>query len=233
MTALVAYIRVSTSKQGKSGLGLEAQQEAIERFAEAHGLEIFTKQFVEVETGKGADALSKRPVLKSALDAARRLKARIAVAKLDRLGRDVAFISGLMAERVPFVVTELGPDIDPFMLHIYAAVAEKEAKMIGERTKAALKVRKAQGKKLGNPRAAQAALAGGASTAAKADEFAMLTYVHIEGMQQRGIKTLRAIAAELDRLRVPSATGKAWSAMAVSNIIHRANFLRELRSAAE
>jgi DNA invertase Pin-like site-specific DNA recombinase len=127
--SIVAYLRVSTGKQGKSGLGIEAQREAIARFAEAEGLAV-AFEHVEIETGKGADGLDLRPQLRLALDRARKLRCPIVVAKLDRLSRDVAFIAGLMAQRVPFVVAELGPDIDPFILHIYAALAEKERAMI-------------------------------------------------------------------------------------------------------
>src|ERR1700722_19923409 len=148
---VVAYLRVSTSKQGKSGLGIEAQRQAIARFAEAKCLLVATEH-VEVETGKGADALDLRPQLRLALDQARKLKCPIVVAKLDRLSRDVAFIAGLMAQRVPFVVAELGPDIDPFILHIYAALAQKERAMISARTKEALARAKAKGARLGNPR---------------------------------------------------------------------------------
>jgi DNA invertase Pin-like site-specific DNA recombinase len=101
--------------------------------------------FTEVETGKGADALSQRPQLAAALKEARRQKCAVAVAKLDRLSRDVHFISGLMAHKVPFIVAELGTGVDPFMLHIYAALAEKERALISERTKAALKAAKARG----------------------------------------------------------------------------------------
>jgi DNA invertase Pin-like site-specific DNA recombinase len=147
---VIAYYRVSTSKQS---LGIDAQREAIARFAAAHGHAI-AGEHVEVETGKGADALDRRPKLKAALAEAKKLKAPVVVAKLDRLSRDVHFIWGLMTHRVPFIVAELGPDVDPFMLHIYAALAEKERRMISERTKAALKAAKARGVKLGSPVAA-------------------------------------------------------------------------------
>jgi len=147
-TKLVSYLRVSTDRQGKSGLGLEAQREAIARFAEVEGFEIVA-EYVEIETGKGADALEQRPILAAALAEAKALKCSIVVAKLDRLSRDVAFIAGLMAKRVPFVVTELGRDADPFMLHLYAALAEKERQLISARTKAALAASKARGKALG------------------------------------------------------------------------------------
>jgi DNA invertase Pin-like site-specific DNA recombinase len=138
MKKIVAYLRVSTDKQGKSGLGLDAQRARIEAFAKLESLDI-AQEFVEIETGKGADALEARPQLKAAIEAARRLGgAPIVVAKLDRLSRDVHFISGLMSQKIPFIVVELGPNVDPFMLHIYAALAEKERGMISERTRAAL-----------------------------------------------------------------------------------------------
>ena len=125
MHPIISYIRVSTGKQGRSGLGIEAQREAIARFAVAEGREVLA-EFVEVETGKGSDALDRRPMLAEALAKARKAKAPVVVAKLCRLSRDVAFISGLMDKRVPFIVTELGADADPFMLHLYAALAQKE-----------------------------------------------------------------------------------------------------------
>ena len=146
---IVAYIRVSTQKQGQSGLGLEGQQAAIERFCAAEGYDV-AQTFTEIETAKGADALERRPQLKAALRQASAYRCPIVVAKLDRLSRDVAFISGLMAQGVPFIVTEI-PNADPFMLHIYAAVAEQERTKISERTKAALAAAKARGVKLGNP----------------------------------------------------------------------------------
>ncbi len=155
MSPVVAYHRVSTERQGRSGLGLEAQRERCTAFVAQNGMEI-VESFVEIETGKGSDALDRRPQLATALGAARRLRCQVLVAKLDRLSRDVHFIAGLMVQRVPFLVAELGTDVDPFMLHIYAALAEKERRMISERTRAALQARKKQGAKLGNPTAAQA-----------------------------------------------------------------------------
>src|SRR6478609_8423668 len=103
---------------------------------------------------KRADALDRRPQLKAALKAAKKARCEVAVAKLDRLSRDVAFISGLMAQRVPFIVVALGRNVDPFTLHIYAALAEQERRMISERTKAGLQAAKARGVVLGNPKAA-------------------------------------------------------------------------------
>ncbi len=149
MKRAIVYMRVSTQKQGKPGLGLEAQQTIIERSTDEEGLEI-AQTFTEVQSGKDDDA--RRPQLKAALEAARKAKAPIIVAKLDRLSRDVHFISGMMKERVSFIVADLGADTDPFMLHIYAALAEKERRMISQRTKDALAEAKANGKQLGGLR---------------------------------------------------------------------------------
>jgi DNA invertase Pin-like site-specific DNA recombinase len=171
MTNAVAYYRVSTTRQGKSGLGIEAQKAAVHRFAAAEGYDL-AYEYVEVETGKGSDALDRRPELAAALTRARKLKGPVVVAKLDRLSRDVHFISGLMAHRVPFIVAELGADADPFMLHLYAALAEKERALISARTKAALAAKKAAGAKLGNPRAAETISKAHAAHRAAADQFA-------------------------------------------------------------
>jgi DNA invertase Pin-like site-specific DNA recombinase len=136
-------VAVSTARQGKSGLGLEAQQEALARFAEAEGYNLL-KTFDEIETGKGADALERRPQLAAALKAAKEHEAPIIVAKLDRLSRDVHFVSGLMSHKTPFIVAELALTRIP-------ALAEKkeERRLISRRTKAALAAKKAQGAKLG------------------------------------------------------------------------------------
>jgi DNA invertase Pin-like site-specific DNA recombinase len=171
MHPIIAYLRVSTATQGKSGLGIEAQRTALVRFAEAEGFEIVA-EFVEIETGKGSDALDRRPQLAAALATARRKRCAVAVAKLDRLSRDVAFISSLMAHRVPFLVAELGADVDPFVVHLFAALAEKERAMISARTKAALGAAKARGVRLGGPRLREAQALGSASTKAEADRFA-------------------------------------------------------------
>jgi len=130
-----------TQRQHRSGLGIEAQRSAIERFAATESLKI-AAEYVEAETGKGSDALDRRPQLAAALAAAKVAKCSVVVAKLDRLSRDVAFVAGLMAQRVPFIVAELGRDADPFMLHLYAALAEKERRLISEGTKAALMAKK-------------------------------------------------------------------------------------------
>lgn len=157
MKTAVAYTRVSTREQGRSGLGLEAQRAAIEAFAAREGVTV-SGWFSEVESGKRvSDTLAERPQLSAALAASQAAGGPILVSKLDRLSRDVHFISGLMAHKVPFLVAELGADVDPFMLHLFAALAEKERAMISQRTKAALAALKARGVKLGPKKANTAA----------------------------------------------------------------------------
>jgi DNA invertase Pin-like site-specific DNA recombinase len=219
MKPIIAYCRVSTDRQGKSGLGLEAQRGAIARFVETNGFALVDEE-VEVETGKGADALERRPKLKSALDLAKKHKCSIIVAKLDRLSRDVHFISGLMTKRVPFIVAELGPEVDPFMLHIYAAVAEKERALISQRTKAALAAAKARGVKLGNPRLEEARAPRMRANAEEAARQAALALPVIKPLYEQGL-SLRAIARELVARGVPTARGGQWSAVQVSDILRR------------
>src|SRR5512144_2222556 len=145
-------------------------------------------EYVEAETGKGADALDRRPQLAAALAAAKASKCSVVVAKLDRLSRDVAFVAGLMAQRVPFIVAELGRDADPFMLHLYAALAEKERRLISERTRAALAARKAQGALLGNRRnPADAAAAGHRALSAEADAFAANVLPIVDLLKDAGV----------------------------------------------
>lgn len=133
----LAYLCVSPSEQRHRGNGSEAQRETIERFARAEGFGV-SEWVTEVETGKGSNALTRRPKLTEALKATRQLKAPVIVSKLDTLSRDVVFVSGLMAERVPFSVAELRVDVDPFVLHLYAALGQKERALISSCTKEAL-----------------------------------------------------------------------------------------------
>ncbi|PAQ12280.1 recombinase family protein [Mesorhizobium temperatum] len=221
MLRAVAYYRVSTQRQGGSGLGIEAQRVAVARFAEAEGMTIL-QEFTEIETGKGADALDRRPQLTAALALARQLKCPVVVAKLDRLSRDVAFIAGLMVQRVPFIVTELGADADSFMLHLYAALAEKERRMISERTKAALASRKTTGMKLGNPtNTAEAAARGRKISIREADRFAQTVLPIIASIQQSGITSLRGLAIALNSRGVRTARNGRWQVSNVRNILAR------------
>ena len=220
MPSAIAYYRVSTARQGKSGLGIEAQKAAVARFAEVEGIAVIGEH-TEVETGKGADALDRRPELAAALAAARKVKCPVIVAKLDRLSRDVHFISGLMAHRVPFIVAELGADADPFMLHLYAALAEKERALISARTKAALAAKKAAGARLGNPRAAEAAVRAHAANRAAADQFAANVLPIVRQIEAAGAKTPRAIAAALNARGIRTARGGTWHDSTVRNLLAR------------
>jgi DNA invertase Pin-like site-specific DNA recombinase len=218
---LITYIRVSTSGQGRSGLGIEAQRNALAHFAASEGYEV-AREFVEVETGKGSDALDRRPQLKAALAAARKLKCHVAIAKLDRLSRDVHFISGLMAHRVPFVVAELGPDVDPFVLHLFAALAEKERSLISTRTRQALSAAKARGVTLGNPKLNVARKSAVDAVKAEADRYATNVLPIIKEAQKAGARTLREIAEALNARGIATARGGQWYAPSVANILERA-----------
>ena len=207
----IAYYRVSTHKQGASGLGLEARQEAVARYLGGSGSEL-VGEFVETETGKGADALAKRPQLRAALDACRKSGANLLIAKLDRLARNVHFITGLMEaakgngrNAVKFVACDI-PEANDLTIHIMAAFAEHEAKRISERTKDALKAAKARGKRLG--------VAGAANLQpniemrrAAADGFAHKMRGQIELFRLRGLSQ-RQMAAELNSLGVRTARGR-------------------------
>jgi DNA invertase Pin-like site-specific DNA recombinase len=207
MERAVAYYRVSTKQQQRSGLGIEAQRATVTRFAEAERLTIVA-EFVEIETGKGADALDRRPQLAAALAAARTAKCSVLVSKLDRLSRDVAFVSGLMAQRVPFIVAELGRDADPFTLHLYAALAEKERSLIAERTTAALASKRANGAKLGNPTNLEHAGAlGRATQVATADEFVSGLFPVVLASRQTGAQTLEAMSQALNQRGIRTARG--------------------------
>jgi DNA invertase Pin-like site-specific DNA recombinase len=221
MERAIAYLRVSTQQQQRSGLGIEAQRAAIERFAAAESL-LITAEYSEFETGKGADALDRRPQLAAALAAARKAKCSIVVSKLDRLSRDVAFVSGLMAQRVPFIVAELGRDADPFMLHLYAALAEKERRLISERTMAALQAKKASGAKLGNPTNLCIAGAIGRDTQVHiADEFARNLMPWVQAIQKAGAATLSEIASALNARGIRPARGNNWHRSSVRNLLAR------------
>ena len=221
MRQVITYLRVSTDKRGQSGLGLEAQREAMARFMATEGCEALG-EYLEIETGKGSDALDRRPQLAAALAHARKAKAAVVVAKLDRLSRDVHFISGLMAQRVPFIVAELGADADPFMLHIYAALAEKERNLIADRTRVALAQRKAQGAKLGNrTNLPEAAAKGAGANRTAADAFAANVLPVVRQIEASGVKGYRALAEALNARGIRTARGGAWHATTVRNLITR------------
>ena len=216
MKPAVIYRRVSTNEQGKSGLGLEGQAATLAHFCEVEGFEV-AAEFQDVASGKLP--IEARPGLAAALERARKLRCPVIVAKLDRLSRDVAFISGLMARGVPFIVAELGIDTDPFILHLFAALSEKERRMIGERTKAALRVKKQAGAKLGNrTNLADARIKAGEAKKSAARAFAGRVRPEIEKMKASG-ESLNKIAARLNAMGVPTARNGAWTAKSVSRVL--------------
>lgn len=210
---IISYLRVSTAKQGASGLGLEAQRAAVAEFSKAGGHKLLT-EYVEVESG----AKAARPQLAAALTSCRLHRATLVIAKLDRLARNVAFIANLMDGAVEFVACDM-PHANRLTLHLLAAIAEHEREMISQRTKAALQAAKARGVRLGNPNGARALLAGCRAAAeasaavrrAKAAAHAAAVAPTLEGLVARGLSHA-CIAGELNGRGVPSAAGGSWYA---------------------
>src|SRR5215468_2270135 len=215
----IAYYRVSTKRQGRSGLGLEAQEAAVRDFLNGGNWRL-VKEFTEIESGKRTD----RPQLEKACQACRVYGAKLIIAKLDRLARNVAFISNLMESGVEFEAVDF-PQANRLTIHIMAAMAEHEAKMISERTKAALAAAKRRGVKLGGDRGArltaQARAAGRAALQAKAQERADDLAATVKELQAAGCESLRAIADGLEARGIPAARGGTWSAVQVSRLLAR------------
>lgn len=216
-----SYVRVSTQRQGRSGLGLDAQRSAVAAFCRENDCEL-VEEFQEVESGRKDD----RPVLKRALARAKALRATLFFAKLDRLARDVHFISGLMKQGVDFRCGDL-PGRDPFLIHLWASFAEEEARRISQRTKDALQAAKRKGVKLGasNPAcrnlSPSAARKGAKSNKLRAQVANAEVSVIVGKLRENGM-TLAAIAAELDARGIFTRTGRTWSAMQVSRLLARA-----------
>ena len=213
----IAYFRVSTQKQGASGLGLEAQQVAVASYLNGGDWELIA-EFQEVETGKGSDALAKRPQLRAALAACRKEGAMLIIAKLDRLARNVHFVSGLMESKVRFVACDM-PEANELTIHIMAAFAEHEAKRISQRTKDALAVAKGRGVVLGK--------AGAANLRPNVEErqrtanaFAEKLRPMFESMKARGLSQ-RSMVAELNSIGLPTPNGGAWLLATVQRVIKR------------
>lgn len=215
MSRFVAYYRVSTDRQGQSGLGLDAQREAVARHI---GQAELVAEFTEVESGRKND----REQLAHALSLAKRTKSILVIAKLDRLARNVHFISGLLESNVPFVCADM-PEADRTFLQMMAVFAEWEARKISERTKAALAQVKAQGRKLGSPTPELGSAAGIAKLQAKADKYAeRVGPVVREIIAKTGAKTLRDIAEVLQARGIETPRGGCvWHASQVSNLLKR------------
>lgn len=209
----VAYYRVSTDKQGRSGLGLEAQREAVRRFLKDDYPPI--REFKEVESGKRTD----RPELQRAIEYAKLHKAKLVIAKLDRLARNVHFVSGLMQAGVDFVAVDI-PHANKLTIHIIAAVAEDEAQRISERTKAALQAAKARGVKLGGFRGAKVDPSlGTAARQRLARERAKSIVPIIEELRMEGVTSLAALSAKLNERGIPSPRGGRWQATTVLRVL--------------
>jgi DNA invertase Pin-like site-specific DNA recombinase len=230
MQAAIGYLRVSTREQGRSGLGLAAQRFEIERFGQREGFSV-RSWHQDVQTGAGADALLLRPGLAAALKEARAARTALIVSRLDRLSRNVHFITGLMEHKVHFVVAALGRDCDHFVLHIYASLAEQERKLISERCKAAAAARKRRGEKFGLALRSKSwqrrvSALGRVALTKAAIERAEAYRMHIEwalrqpGMYGRPISR-RAASNQLNARNIESPMGRSWSGEQLLRMAHR------------
>lgn len=218
----IAYYRVSTTKQGHSGLGLDAQREAVRQYLNGGNWELLG-EYTEVETGKGSDALDKRPQLKAALAQCKKDRAKLLIAKLDRLARNVHFVSGLMESKVKFVAIDI-PEANNLTIHIMAAFAEHEAKRISERTKAALAAAKARGTKLGT--AGLSNLKRNVEERQQqADAFAENLRPVLDGFKGAGLTQLKQVA-KLNELGITTPRGGQWSLMQLQRVLARLSSAR-------
>ena len=219
----VAYYRVSTAAQGRSGLGLDAQRQAVESLCAGRGWEIIAPLFTEVESGKRDD----RPELAKALHRAKVTGATLVVATLDRLSRNVAFLAALQESGAKFLAADM-PEANELTVHIMAAVAQAERKAISQRTKGALQAAKARGQRLGNPNGADAlrrAQRGNADSVraikSGATDRAEQMRPVIEDLSARGIASLGSIAAALNDGGMITPRGGRWHASSVRNLLGR------------
>jgi len=198
----IAYYRVSTEQQGADGNGIRAQHKAVEDYLNG-GRWKLVAEFTEVESGKRND----RPELEKALTACKKHKAKLVIAKLDRLSRNVHFISGLMERKIDFVACDM-PSANAFMINVYAAVAQEERRMISDRTKAGLRAARERGVKLGNPNLPSINSERLEAAQARAQTIAPV-------LTELAGQSARAIAAELNARKIPTPTGAPWSAKTV------------------
>src|SRR5664279_5555265 len=222
VTKFVSYLRVSTDKQGRSGLGLEAQREAVLRYLNG-GQWKLVAEYVEVESGKR----NSRPQLQAAIGHAKATGAKLVIARLDRLARNLHFVSSLQERGVDFVAADM-PDANRLTIHIIAAVAEAVGRTISENTKTALAAAKARGVKLGNPNGARALRGkqvGNDDAVAKLKADATQRALDLEGivntMRARGLTSVRSIAEALNDEGIPAPRGDKWHPTAVSRLLKR------------
>ena len=216
----ISYLRVSTDRQGKSGLGIEAQRNSVAEYLNGGSWKL-VKEFVEVESGKNAD----RPMLAGAIKACRAYGAKLVIAKLDRLSRDAHFLLGLEKAGIDFVAADM-PNANRLTVGIMAMVAEEERRMISKRTKDALAAAKRRGKKLGGDRGVvptkKARALATAALQARADSRVADIAPIIKDLQAAGAESLRAIAQGLNDAGIPTARGQGqWSAVQVKRALDR------------
>lgn len=216
----VAYYRVSTKKQERSGLGLEAQREIVSQFLQRESVADLLGEFTEAETGKGAKAFDQRPQLKAAVALCRKKKAVLLIATLDRLARNVFFISGLMEAKIEFRIATL-PQATPFMINIYAAVAQEEGRRISERIKEALQSKKRRGEALGSRTIQEVSALGGSAFQKEAERFAANIYPIIKEIQAAGVTTLQGICDALSARGIRPQRGGEWYPTTVRNLLLR------------
>lgn len=215
MATFIGYYRVSTQAQGRSGLGLEAQRDAVAKYVKSVGGTLLA-EFQEVESGGRSD----RVELKAALQHCRMKKAMLVIAKIDRLARNVHFISQLLESGVEFIAADM-PSANKLTIHIIAAMAEYERDVVSQRTKASLAAAKSRGVTLGNPRAAEVSAFGVASARAKADSYALALKPTLDSLRASGITSFSRIATALEASRIRTRRGGQWTATGVKNILLR------------
>jgi DNA invertase Pin-like site-specific DNA recombinase len=213
----IAYYRVSTQKQGQSGLGQEAQKAAVANYLRGGQWEL-VNEFTEVETGKGSDALDRRPQLKAAIEACKKQGATLIIAKLDRLARNVHFVSGLLETGVDFVCADM-PQANKVMLQMYSVMAEWERDQISARTKAALAAAKARGVVLGAAGATNLKPNIEARQRA-ANEFASKLKITIDGFKAQGLNQ-RVMVDQLNQLGIRTMRGGVWSLIQLQRVMAR------------
>lgn len=217
MRTLIGYYRVSTASQWRSGLGLEAQRRAVSDYAASVGARLVA-EFEEAESGRRTE----RPRLQEAIAACRSTKSTLVIAKLDRLARNLHFISRLLESGVEFVAADM-PTANKLTIHIIAAMAEYERDLISDRTRLALKAAKSRGVKLGSPDPRRLSAQGVKANRALADAYASTLRPLLEALRLRGATSPSDIARALNTLGTPTRRGKSWTSTGVRNLLARQN----------